>query len=1037
MKRLLILFAFLALNFVVVAGQLVIIPTGTAGQAQQLIQNPLVKVHLVKDGFLIATIGTDLKENFVVLDDKAFADESDYFLIYCPKKDQQGYLQGISSDSRVLFSNDDFIILKYDNSENEILKPFHNDGMVRIMNTQARLPKAMNQNKRRALDPDPEVVAMIQEVSGTNLTTSVQHLEDYGTRNCYTPESVEAQIWIAQQFEDLGLSVEIMDFAMSGSASDNVIATKTGSVYPEEYVICGSHYDSYANGGGAPGADDNASGSAAVLEMARILSQYTFDRTIIFCTFSGEEYGLYGSEAYASRCAEEGMNILGYFNLDMIGYLQNGSPVHTDVIYPASAQELYDFYFDVCAVYLPDFPIEPGSLSGGDSDHTSFNNNGFMGIFPFEDSQDYSPYIHTPNDLVGLSYNHEAQAVMFTQASLASVVTMANLLMPPQNLVALAGDETVELNWSPMPVASIFNIYRDNILIGNADADATSYTDNTVVNETQYAYYITAIYSDSGEESDPSNIVTATPMPPLSFPLVIDFENGTPYWEFDQGWGLSTEASHSSSHSLTESPTGEYTDNEESQAVLRSFDLDFGYTTAQLSFWNKFNLESGYDYMYFEITTDGSNWTILETFNGNQNSWQLQTYSLDDYLGEPYVQVRFRFTSDSGVTEEGMFIDDFEITVEGGYQMQTLDLPEGWSSISSYLAPYDPALDEVFSSLGNTLLAVQTMDGSYIPLDLINTIGEWNAGEGYKIKLANPATLQIVGNPSGISSIEVSEGWNLIPVLSECDLAAGEFLSLNQTVEIIKEVAGNGVYWEEEGLTGLTTLETGKAYMVKLSESSTLTFPDCTRSLIPEKQVAANDYVATGNSHLIVIPPGVAYFCEPGDKILAVNTSGLCTGSLTIENTNDSHAMLFFGNDSLTSDIDGMMENEHLMMVWLDSQSIYHQLTGLYDLSYPDENWYVDEGVSKVYDLSPDVLGQKEIETRLLIWPNPATNHVRIILNENVGRMVTFSATDGRIILNRFVEKESIIDLTGFAKGIYTISIQSDKGLIAKKLIVK
>ena len=64
----------------------------------------------------------------------------------------------------------------------------------------------------------------------------------------------------------------------------------------------------------------------------------------MFCAFSGEEYGLYGSKAYAQRCAQEGMDILGYFNLDMIGYLKPSSTViKTTLIYPQSALELAQF----------------------------------------------------------------------------------------------------------------------------------------------------------------------------------------------------------------------------------------------------------------------------------------------------------------------------------------------------------------------------------------------------------------------------------------------------------------------------------------------------------------------------------------------------------------------------------------------------------------------------------------------------------------------------------------------------------------------
>ena len=323
--------------------------------------------------------------------------------------------------AEILYIEDNFLIVKANEQRFGQLPPAKNDGMVRINQSQARLPNYSLPFAKTQFESDPFVADLLTQVSGTNITATVQHLQNYGTRDAYTSESVLAQQWIASEFEELGLEVEVMDFTMpSGPASDNVIATLIGTKYPEEFVVLGGHYDSRSWSGLAPGADDNASGTAAVIEIARILSEYEFDRSIVFCAFSGEEYGLYGSAAYASRSAQQGMDILGYFNLDMIGYLAPGGTMITTLIYPQSAQELADFYTSVCATYLPFFTIQTGTLTGGDSDHTSFNNNGFMGIFPFENINAYSPHIHTSNDIIGPSYNNEAQAVVFTKIGRAS-----------------------------------------------------------------------------------------------------------------------------------------------------------------------------------------------------------------------------------------------------------------------------------------------------------------------------------------------------------------------------------------------------------------------------------------------------------------------------------------------------------------------------------------------------------------------------------------------------------------------------------------
>lgn len=305
------------------------------------------------------------------------------------------------------------------------------------------------------VDTFDQIYNLIDEIDTVQILASIQHLQDYGTRIYNTPEAVEAQNWIAEKFESYGLSVEIQDFpTTSYESSDNVIATLTGKVYPDEYVIIGGHYDSYSFWGSAPGADDNASGTAGVLEAARVLSQYEFDRTIIFCAFGAEEIGLVGSDAYARMCKLKGMNILGYYNLDMIAYVEPGAEPHTDIIAPASAQALEDFYTEVAAIYLPDFPVNSGNLSGGDSDHTSFNNWGYMGIFPFEDADNYSPYIHTPSDKIGQSVNSMKLARNLVAASLASTVSMA---VPSSNVGINQAENQIARIW-PNPFSEELRI---------------------------------------------------------------------------------------------------------------------------------------------------------------------------------------------------------------------------------------------------------------------------------------------------------------------------------------------------------------------------------------------------------------------------------------------------------------------------------------------------------------------------------------------------------------------------------------------------
>jgi len=331
----------------------------------------------------------------------------------------------------------------------------------------AILASAQNKTNKSAasryeVDTIPLVYDLIGQVDTGQFMPVVRQLSSYTTRKCTTQQAIMAQNWLKDQFDSLGIQVELQDFPLygGGSSSDNVIATLPGYVHPDEYVVVGGHYDSYTYSGLAPGADDNASGTSGVMELARILKNYSFERSIVFCAFSAEELGLIGSEYYATKAKQSGMNILGYFNFDMIGYLNPGDEIHTDMIAPSSAQELVDFYTNVAAVYLPDFSVEEAEPIGGDSDHTSFNNHGYMGIFPFEDTPNYSPYIHTPNDVIGLSFNSPEMAKKFIQANLASVATLA---VPYDSTVSIPPTREITHNivLFPNPVRDLVSISND------------------------------------------------------------------------------------------------------------------------------------------------------------------------------------------------------------------------------------------------------------------------------------------------------------------------------------------------------------------------------------------------------------------------------------------------------------------------------------------------------------------------------------------------------------------------------------------------
>jgi photosystem II stability/assembly factor-like uncharacterized protein len=182
----------------------------------------------------------------------------------------------------------------------------------------------------------------------------------------------------------------------------NVVGTLEGTASDEQIVVCG-HYDSISEDpmSLAPGADDNASGTAAVVEALRVLSAHSFERTVKFICFSGEEIGLHGSGAYAADARLRGDDIAGVLNLDMIAYV-DAAPEEVDLVCNGVSEWLADFAAACARAYLPGFgtrkTVDPAFVQ---SDHSPFWNSGYCAILAIEDEDIVYPHYHTAGDTLG------------------------------------------------------------------------------------------------------------------------------------------------------------------------------------------------------------------------------------------------------------------------------------------------------------------------------------------------------------------------------------------------------------------------------------------------------------------------------------------------------------------------------------------------------------------------------------------------------------------------------------------------------------
>lgn len=306
-----------------------------------------------------------------------------------------------------------------------------------------------------------QILEMLEQVDENLIQNDVYHLSSYINRRADAIHIYNVKDWLVSQYENLDIdSINLHDFVVQSSwdtvpkpftTAPNVLAFKRGTKYPNEYVVCGAHYDSYVITEGefdpdtlvSPGADDNASGVAGILSAARILSNYSFERSIVFANWNAEEFGLCGSYQYAKQCRNDSLDIVAYFNLDMTGYLNPGDDIHIHLLYTQCDSLLGNFVKQVCHTYFPNVNICQAWLPSGDTDYSSFNRNGYQAISPSEDVNNLSPYIHSTEDIIGLSVNSFEQAALFTKLNLACVAHAAGLIHYSVNEIS-DSDQEVE-----------------------------------------------------------------------------------------------------------------------------------------------------------------------------------------------------------------------------------------------------------------------------------------------------------------------------------------------------------------------------------------------------------------------------------------------------------------------------------------------------------------------------------------------------------------------------------------------------------------
>jgi hypothetical protein len=302
----------------------------------------------------------------------------------------------------------------------------------------------------------PLVEELVAAVSLERYVEYLQILEDFRTRNTFTINCDSAAFWIFDQFQSFGLDASFHEFNISGHTKYNVVGELPGVIFPDSVVFVTGHYDATVGlvwypEPIAPGTDDDGSGTAYVLESARVLSQYQFENTIRFVAFAGEEQGMVGSLVYVGDLVGSELHVVGDFNLDMVGYAgedpwppdfhiyADGNPLSL-----AMAQKVEEaIYTFLPGALEPRVEVDPAMYG---SDHVSFWTRGLPAIWGIESvpwGYDFNPYYHTVYDLV-VNCSREF-AVNCTKVTLAALADYAGPFVEQSNYLALIDHRISEI----------------------------------------------------------------------------------------------------------------------------------------------------------------------------------------------------------------------------------------------------------------------------------------------------------------------------------------------------------------------------------------------------------------------------------------------------------------------------------------------------------------------------------------------------------------------------------------------------------------
>jgi len=394
-------------------------------------------------------------------------------------------------------------------------------------------------------------------------------------------------------------------------------------------------------------------------------------------------------------------------------------------------------------------------------------------------------------------------------------------------------------------------------------------------------------------------------------------------------------------------------------------------------------------------------------------------------------------------------IDCMTLTIiPEGPQLQITEIPENWSSISSYLEPFNPSMAYFFAEMinQNKLEVMLGKTGIYWPSGSINTIGNWDVYQAYKIKMNAPGWLELIGEIPEDKTITLNAGANYIPVLSmEYYPAEDIFEQLGDDLIFAYDLYAQLLHWPQGGIYSLEVFEPGKGYLVGMSQPGQATYNPPTKS-ISQNYVSAKPKVyenapwsitKSGSTHLISINRSALEELDFGDYIGVFNNEGVCAGFTQYDDETGNLLLVAYGNDFTTKANNGLADGEFMTFrIFNSSTNTEKQVSVAYDASMPNTGTFADNGLSMIIRIKTGAVSVDDEALKYIqIYPNPTDGTFTIEGIEGNINVRIYNAFGGEIYHNE-LNLPAKVDLSSQPKGMYFIRVETDNSAFFKKLVI-